>query len=79
MVWALGHSLSYADLSHSGKINWPVLLSEADEQGRFLADPKDYKRSICPIIDEIEQGDVDAVLERDHGRGERPGPLRLGS
>ena len=62
MVWSLGHSLSYADLSIKGKVNWPVLLSEADEQGRFLADAKDYKRSICPIVDEIGMDDVADLL-----------------
>lgn len=62
MIWSLGHSLSHADLSTKGKINWPILLSECDEQGRFLADAKDYKRSICPIIDEIEMDDVPDLL-----------------
>lgn len=62
MIWSLGHSLSHADLSTKGKVNWPILLSECDEQGRFLADAKDYKRSICPIIDEIEMNDVPDLL-----------------
>jgi len=62
LVCSLGHSLSFADLSLKGKANWPVLLSECDEQGRFLASPRNYKRSICPIVDEIVMEDVDGLL-----------------
>jgi DnaD/phage-associated family protein len=69
MVWSLGHSLSYGLLSTKAKIAWPVLLSECDEQGRFLAAPRPFKMSICPNIDEIGSDDVEELLSELESQG----------
>lgn len=63
LLHELGQSISFGRLSIRAKILWPMLLVASDGQGRGKADPKYVKCRVCPVVDEIQECDVTALLQ----------------
>ena len=60
---SLSHSKSYGRLSLKGKVLWPLLFANADDQGRLSAEPDEIKWLVCPNVEEITKEEIPALLE----------------
>ena len=60
---ALSHSKSYGHLSLKGKVLWPLLFANADDQGRLGAEPDEIKWQVCPNVEEITKDEIPALLD----------------
>lgn len=60
---SLSHSKSYGRLSLKGKVLWPLLFANGDDQGRLSAEPDEIKWLVCPNVEEITKAEIPALLE----------------
>ena len=63
MLHSLGSSMSFGMLSLKAKVLWPMLIAEADDQGRHDIRAKVVKWGVCQNVDEIEIEDIPGLLE----------------
>lgn len=60
---SLSHSRSYGRLSLKGKVLWPLLFANGDDQGRLSAETDEIKWLVCPNVEEITKEEIPALLE----------------
>jgi hypothetical protein len=63
LIYELGDSWSFGQLSLLAKILWPMLLPASDDQGRGRAHAKYIKWSICQNVDELTIENIPDVLK----------------
>ncbi len=59
---SLSRSAAYSKLPLEAKIIYPLLVANADDQGRLTADPVGFKLSVCPSVDEVSTADIPGIL-----------------
>jgi len=60
---SLSRSLPFSKLPLAAKALYPLLIANADDQGRLAADPQMLKWNVCPNIDEITTTDIPHLLQ----------------
>ncbi len=59
----LSRSQAFSGLPLAAKALYPLLIANADDQGRLSADPQMLKWNVCPNVEEITIGDIPHFLE----------------
>ena len=59
---SLSRSAAFGALPMRGKVLYPLIMANADDQGRILAEPQMLKWDVCPNVDDIGPDDVVEAL-----------------
>ncbi len=59
---SLSRSSAYSKLPLEAKVLYPLLVANADDQGRLTADPVGIKWEICPNVSEISADEIPDIL-----------------
>ena len=59
---SLSRNQAYSALPLRAKILYPLIMANADDQGRLIAEPQMVKWDICPNVAEITRDDIGEVL-----------------
>jgi len=59
----LSRSQPFSRLPLAAKVLYPLLIANADDQGRLSADPQLLKWSVCPNVEEITIAAIPVLLE----------------
>jgi hypothetical protein len=62
LLHSLGGSTSYGMLSWKAKILWPMMIADADDQGRHNTLAKPIKWTVCQNVDEIAIDEIPDLL-----------------
>jgi len=59
----LSRSQPFSRLPLAAKVLYPLLIANADDQGRLSADPQTLKWNVCPNVQEITVGKISLLLD----------------